>query len=197
LKQRSTSPKQIDALASSAGSTVENHNDHASSPSLSPHPELAKRSLFVAGLRNSIKQAEGEVSDSFAPPTDLLIKNSNPSSSSHPRPRSQTTIIAASPSSSKPSSSHRATVRGGSVLTKSERSSVEKADWGPLIKPISPRIPTGSPRSLTLTSPKRSPTGSEGGDDDSAGDSPRDENMTYALFSIVEARSPLSPPSLS
>jgi hypothetical protein len=182
------------------------------SPPSSPHPELVKRSLFVSGLRNSIKQAEvTDVSSSAPNPTDLIIQNSFPtdpqklsnferklhetSHNSSSRPRAQTTIVASKKSdfqtAAKPTSSHRATARGS--FLKSGKKVEEKRELTPLIRPISPRKPTGTPRSLALTSPKRSPTGSDDqGDEDSAGDedpsSPRDENATYALFSIVEAR---------
>lgn len=205
MKQRSVSPKQIDALPSTeiaVGDTP---------PPPSPHPELVKRSLFVSGLRNHVKQAEATDSSSAPTPSDLIIQNSFPTdpqklssferklnqiSQSTPasRPRAQTTIVTSTQSdfqvSARPNSSHRATVRSS---FKSEKSSDQKQELIPFIRPISPRKPTGTPRSLALSSPKKSPTESDDqGDEDSAGDddpcSTRDENLTYALFSIVEAR---------
>lgn len=201
LKPRALSPKQIDANQS-----IELAVEETPQPP-SPHPELVKRSLFVSGLRDSIKKAEECTEGSNS--SNLCIQNSfstdpqklanfekrlNQLENSH-RPRAQTSIVPSKRSDfqfvSKSNSANRATIRG-SLPTSQEKG--EERSSPKTLNAMGKAIAT--PRTMGLKSPKKSPTASEdAADEDSAGDddlTPRDENITYALYSIVEARYNLS-----
>jgi hypothetical protein len=185
LKQRPLSPKKVEVAVPPL--TI------GSSQPPSPHPELIKRSLFVSGLRNTIKKADESQAapaavENTAPPDlqglGLFERNPTEPDKTH-RSRAQTALLPSKGSDfqvGRPKSSQRSTVRNS--LLKSAARKVSAADPSQ-INTTGKAIST--PRS-SLISPKKSPT--ELSEEDSAGEDEKstDETPTYPLFSIVEAR---------
>jgi hypothetical protein len=110
--------------------------------------------------------------------------------------RAQTTLVPSHRGgdfqfANRPKSSHRSTLRNSllkSTVRADEKAREVSAAVASQLTATGKAISTPRSSSPKIGSPKRSPT--EGSEEDSAGEEEKstDENMTYALYAIVEAR---------